>query len=142
MEQNQTPPITPTPPVSPVQEPTPIPQQPAPIPQQPAPAPQPAAPQAPATTQKSNPWPWIVGGCLMFVIIVFIAIGLLSWLGFRMVKKGIQESDAAKTINQNIEKMSKESEEWEKKSEELRNSVPDPEDIEQSYQSNYPAAKK
>ena len=103
--------------------------EPAPIQSQPAAQPAPT----PVVIQKnSNPWPWIVGGCLMIVILVIATFLILSWWGFKMVKQGIQESDTAKSINNGIEKLNKEEDEWQKKSEEFRDSMPDPEELQNS----------
>jgi hypothetical protein len=120
----------PQPPIPPVQPPL----QPQPV-QQPIQQPpiQPVATQpmqtTPAPEKKSSPWPWIVGGCLLIVIIIMAAIFGLGWWGARKLKTEIEKSQTIENVKNNVDKMGKESEEWQKKSEEMRNSLPNPEDL-------------
>jgi hypothetical protein len=113
----------------------------------PAPSPQasPVAPPAQAgsapETKKSNPWPWIVGGCLIVAILVIATVLILGWWGVRKVKKEIKESDAMQEFERNVEKAKKEGEEWEKKSEEYRESMPDPNDLSNQVENSYPSQK-
>lgn len=150
-------PVTPQPaPVPPVAPPAPaippapaVPQPVAPAPAQPA-APAPAQPVAPppvqpaATSKKSSPWPWITCGCLAIVIIICLTVFLLGWWGIRQAKNAINEQTskfdpAIENINKNMDKFSQEGEEWQKKSEEMRNSLPSEEDL--SNLSNAPTKK-
>ena len=89
------PPVTPSPPVAP-----------------------PAAPgQAPA---KKPVWPWILGGCLILVIITLLWFGFLAWLGYRSAKKMMKQYEP--TINQtqqNIDKLNQEATKWQEKAQEL-----------------------
>ena len=99
----------------------------------PAPAPQTSAP-APAS-KKSNAWKWILGGCLFVVIISLIAMVALGWWGARKVKNEIKKYEPnLEEIKNNMEKMSKEGEGWQKKSEEFRNTLPNPEDFQNEVQ--------
>lgn len=142
-QQNQTAqPVQASPAPTPVQTSTPIPPvapQPSTAPQAPPSAPQQAPP--PPNQPKSNPWPWIVGGCLMIIILIAGTIIFIGWLGARKIKKEIQNSQPMETFKNSLEKMDKESDEWKKKSEEFRNSLPDAEEFEQEMQENYPVQK-
>lgn len=101
------------------------------------PTPPPAAPQIPPAPVANpvpqpvshNPWPWIVGGCLMIVILIMATTAILIWWGARTVQKEIKESDAVERIEKSIEKATQEGDKWQKKSEEFRESMPDPEDF-------------
>ena|GEM_PF-1257160 len=79
---------------------------------------------------KSQVWIWVVGGCLGLVVITLVGLAVLGWLGVRQVKKEIQKYDpTVQGVQSNIDKINKEAEEWQKKSEELRNSLPNAEGI-------------
>ncbi len=98
-----------------------------PPPVQTAPAQTPPSSQVP---KSGSPWPWILGGCLLVVIITLIGVFLLGWLGMREVKKEINKFDPAiEDARENFDKMGKEAEEWEKKSQEFRESMPNPEEF-------------
>ena len=99
----------------------------------PTPAPPTSAPTAPAPS-KGSPWPWIMGGCLICVILIIGAVLFAGWWGYRTVKKDIQDSSATDGIKNNIDNMNKEGEAWQKKSEDLRNNMPDPEELSNQMQ--------
>lgn len=119
-------------PVSPAPEPGPgsqIPVQ-SPVNTPPVIPAQPAAPMPAPVQSKSHVWAWVLGGCFMIVIIGMIAVAVLGWWGFREAKKEINKyAPDVESVKQNIDKMSKEGEAWEKKSQELRESLPNPEDF-------------
>ncbi len=108
-----------TPPQMPIQQPQQNPQQ--PMPAQPA-------------QKKSQAWAWVLGGCLTVVVLGMIAFLALGWWGMRKVKNEIQPN--IDNIKSDIEKMNKEGEEWEKKSKEFMESIPDPEDITNDLQNS------
>lgn len=94
------------------------------------PPPAPAASPSAAPQKNSSPWPWILGGCLLVIIITLIGVFLLGWWGMREVKKEINKFDPAiEDARENFDKMGKEAEEWEKKSQEFRESMPNPDDF-------------
>lgn len=105
------------------------PQVPPQMPQQPVQQP---APVQSEQKKKSHVWAWVLGGCLMVLILGFIAFLALGWWGVKKVKNEIQPG--IDDIKGNIEKMSKEGEEWEKKSKEFRESLPNPEDVTSDFQ--------
>jgi hypothetical protein len=126
-EQNSTPNTgavnnSPTPPVQPTVPPT-----------QPAQPVQPAQPNQAQTVivQKSSPWPWIVGGCLTLIVIIMISVFLVGWWGIKKVKNEVKNYEpTAESLKSNLEKMNKDAEEWEKKSKELQENLPDPNALE------------
>lgn len=89
--------------------------------------------QTPAPTPekpKSHVWIWVVGGCLGLVLIILIGLAVLGWLGVREVKKEIQKYEPTiQGVQSNIDKMNQEAGEWQKKSEELRASLPNPDEM-------------
>jgi hypothetical protein len=111
------------PPVAPPQNPV-QPQVATPPPAQPQPS---AAP----VQKKSHVWLWILGGCFTILVIIMAVVVVLGWLGARKVKREMEKYQPnIEGIKDNIDKMSKEGEEWEKKSKEFRESMPNPEDLE------------
>ncbi len=107
------PPIQPIPPVQPVAPPV-----------QPAQPAQPAQPQT-VIIQKSSPWPWIVGGCLMLVILIIISIALAGWWGVRKVKEEVKKYEpTAESLKNNMDKLNQEAADWEKKSQEFQENLP------------------
>lgn len=107
---------------------------------QPVQAPPVQAPVAPAPPQKNNPWPWIVGGCLIIFIIILLVIFLLGWLGIREAKKQINKYEPTiEDVKENIDKLNEEGEEWQKKSAEFRDALPDADALPQNIQPDYPA---
>ena len=105
-------------------------------------APQPASnlaptpPADPTQPKKSSPWPWIIGGCLSIVVIIIIAVFVVLWWGARELKNEVNSK--MDKINPALENMKKESQEWQKKSEEYRNNVPNPEDLSKQWEENMP----
>lgn len=91
-------------------------------------------PPAQPVQKKSHAWAWVLGGCLTVVILGMIAFLALGWWGMRKVKNEIQPN--IDNIKSDIEKMNKEGEEWEKKSKEFRESLPNPEDITNDLQNS------
>jgi len=84
----------------------------------------PAAPPAPEA--KKPVWPWILSGCLVLIIIALVGIGILGWLGVRSVQNMVKQyQPTIDQTQQNIDDFNKEAQEWEKKSEQMRDSMPD-----------------
>lgn len=80
--------------------------------------------QAPAQ-QKSHLWAWILGGCFGIVIIFLIGLGVLGWLAVREAKKGLQQfQPGIQGVQNNVDQLNKEAQEWQKKSEQMRNNLP------------------
>jgi len=99
-----------------------------------SPVPPSPSPTPPPTQNKSHMWVWILGGCFGIVIITLIAVALLGWWGMRTAKKEIERySPDMESIKENIERMNKEGEEWEKRSQELRESLPDSGDFSKEF---------
>lgn len=97
--------------------------------------PPPVAPTAPEK-KKSSPWPWILGGCLLIVLVAIGSMAALGWWGARKVKKEIEKyQPSIDKTRENFDRMNREAAEWEKKSEEFRESVPNPEDFENQFPS-------
>jgi Tfp pilus assembly protein PilO len=92
--------------------------------------------------KKSSPWPWVIGGCLLVVIIIAAIVVGLGWWGARKVKQEMQNYQPnVEGIKESIDEMNKEAEEWQKKSEDFRNSVPDPEELQKEMEKNYPPVR-
>jgi Tfp pilus assembly protein PilO len=92
--------------------------------------------------KSSSPWPWIIGGCLLIVILILVAVVGLGWWGIREAKKEINNrinnNSILNEIEESADKFSKESEEWEKKSQDFRESMPDPEEFQKEMEKNIP----
>lgn len=117
--------------------------QPTPAASQPVSQPAAAATIPPQSGRSGNPWPWIVSGCLAIFIITLVAVILLGWWGVREVKKEINSQveryePTIEGVRENIDRMNEEGEAWEKKSEELRNALPDAEELEKEMGGTYP----
>jgi len=87
-------------------------------------------PVAPETPKKPV-WPWILGGCLILLVLFLAGIGILGWLGVRSVKNMIKQYEP--TINQtqqNIDKINQEASKWQETSRQMRDSLPGPEELE------------
>lgn len=98
-------------PVQPAQNPNPVPNQPV---------------GQTVIVKKSSPWPWIVGGCLIVVLLIIASIIFAGWWGAKKVKNEIEKYEPTmEGVKNNIDKMNKEAEEWEKKSQELQKNMPD-----------------
>ncbi|PJA87192.1 MAG: hypothetical protein CO141_00650 [Candidatus Moranbacteria bacterium CG_4_9_14_3_um_filter_42_9] len=97
----------------------------------PSATPQPPQEPAPAATpKKSYVWAWLLGSCLGIAILGFIALGALGWWGARKIKNEIQKKGPnIEQLKENVEKINREGAEWEKKSKELRESLPSQEDF-------------
>jgi hypothetical protein len=82
----------------------------------------------------------------LIIILILIAVVGLGWWGIREAKKEInnriENNSTLNGIKENADKFSKEGDEWEKKSEDLRNSMPDPEELQKELQNTSGAAKK
>jgi len=79
---------------------------------------------------KKNPWLWIIGGCLIIAILIVASIIFVGWRGAKKVGNEIKKYEpTAENLKNNIDKLSKEAEEWDKKSQELQENLPDPEDF-------------
>lgn len=86
-------------------------------PVQPAqPVQQPAVQQPPAgqavSAKKSKTWLWIIGGCLIILLIAGLVIGGLIWWGARKAKKAYESN-----VKPQLEEMQKNAEQWEDQSE-------------------------
>ncbi|EKE10705.1 MAG: hypothetical protein ACD_15C00212G0026 [uncultured bacterium] len=87
--------------------------------------------------KKTSPWVWVAGGCLIIIILSFLTLAFLSWMGYQLAKEAIQqEAPKIQEFKGTLEEMSTEAEKWnqemqgwEKKSQELRDAMPDPEDM-------------
>ncbi len=78
----------------------------------------------PETKKKTSPWVWIIGGCLLIVAFFMLAMGALGWWGYRMAKKELQKQNPQiEEFKKQIDKAAKESDEWDKKSKELRDAM-------------------
>lgn len=83
---------------------------------------------------KSHVWAWVLGGCFMVVIIGIVAVVVLGWWGIRTAKKEIEKyGPDVESVRQNIDRMNKQGEEWEKKSREFQESLPNPEDFSKDF---------
>ena len=78
-----------------------------------------------------------MGGCLGIVVLAILAMVLLGWWGARKVKKELEK------YTPNIKELKENTEEWQKKSEEFRENLPNPEDFPnpEDYRSEYPEAQ-
>jgi len=112
---------------SPQTQPLPtVPAPPAPAEGTPAAAPAAVEPEKP----KSRAWLWLLGGCLVLLIIFLAGLGILGWLGIKQVKSVIQKYEPTiQDTQKNIDRMNQEASQWEKKSQEVRDSMPNPEDL-------------
>lgn len=80
--------------------------------------------------KKNSPWSWIIGGCVLIILIAVGSMATLGWWGARKVKKEMQKyTPSAERMKENLDRMNEEAAEWEKKSQELRETMPDPEDL-------------
>ncbi len=89
--------------------------------------PQPPAGQTPpsAPAKKSNVWVWILGGCLIIILIIGIVMAGLAWWGARKVKNVIKENQPKlEEMQKGTEDMQKAAEEWQKQMEKLKDQVP------------------
>jgi hypothetical protein len=99
------------------------------------PPPAPSVPPAtPIPPKSSSPWPWIVGGCLIIFVLILIAVVGLGWWGMREAKKGIDEQ--MNKFQPTIDNVNKEGEDWKKKAEDIRNNIPDPEELQKEMESS------
>lgn len=100
------------------------------------PNPQPAPTSTPPPIQSSrSPWPWILGGCLILILITIIAFGLVIWWGIKTADKHLDKFEPAiENLNGTMETMNKESEKWEKESQKILESFPSEEELPQEYQ--------
>jgi hypothetical protein len=95
--------------------------------------PPPAVPEA-----KKPVWPWVLGGCLILIVISLVGIGILGWLGLQSAKSLIQKYEP--TINQTqktIDTVNQEATKWQETSQQVRDSLPNPEDL-QKMQADLP----
>jgi hypothetical protein len=105
------------PPQQPVQTPIPNPA--------PTPNPVPNQPVAQTVIVKKSPWPWIVGGCLLIVILVIGAFVFLGWWGARKVKDEMNKyQPTMDNVKNSVDEMNKQAEDWQKKSQDLQKNVP------------------
>lgn len=64
------------------------------------------------------------------IIITLIGLGILGWLGLRSAKNMIQKyQPTIDQTQQNIDKFNQEAQQWEQKSADFRNTMPNPEDL-------------
>lgn len=129
------------PPVVPVTPPTlsPAPTPPATLPTTPPTPTTPPAPSTAPTEAKKPVWPWILGGCLILLVLALAGIGILGWLGIQSAKNMIQKYEP--TINQTqktIDSVSQEASKWQETSQQMRDSLPNPEDL-QKMQAGLPS---
>jgi hypothetical protein len=60
-----------------------------------APPPPPAPPATPAPAKKKvSPWIWVLGGCLVLIVIVLLLMGACTWFVADKVKEGVEEFEA------------------------------------------------
>ena len=119
---------------TPVQTPPPIQMPQAPM-MPPVQQPPVQTPTAASPVKKSHAWAWILGGCLTIVILVLITLGVLGWWGAKKVRDEIKKYEPGmESVKENIDKMNKESAEWQQKAKELQEKMPNPEDLPSGYQ--------
>jgi uncharacterized coiled-coil DUF342 family protein len=78
--------------------------------------------------------------------LIVVAVVGLGWWGMREAKKEINNQmnkyePTLDSMKENADRFSKEGEEWQKKSEEFRNAMPDPEELQKEMEKNSPAAR-
>lgn len=89
------------------------------------------APQAPsAPPPKSRALLWFLGGCLILVIVFVAGMGILGWLGLRKAKTMLKDYEPTiESTQKSIERMNQEAAKWQEKSQQIRDSLPDPEEF-------------
>lgn len=87
--------------------------------------------------KKTSPWVWVISGCLIITLLTMGLIIFVGWWGYKKAKNELQnQKPNIEKFKNDMEEATKEVEEWEKKSKELRNIVPDSENL------TYPAPNK
>jgi peptidoglycan hydrolase CwlO-like protein len=100
---------------------------------------------ASASPKKTSPWVWIVGGCLILIFLSLATVAFLGWLGYQAAKEEIKkQTPNMQEFKGKMEDLNKEAEKWnteadkiQRKSQELQDSMPTPEDIESSMPARY-----
>lgn len=94
-----------------------------PAPASPAPAPQPMPTESP---KKSTPvWAWVLGGCLIIIVLTMIAMGGFAWWAAKKVKNELQHAQPKlEQWQKDAEKMQKQAEDWQKQAEKMQNQIP------------------
>ena len=60
---------------------------------------------APEAKKKTSPWVWIIGGCLLVVILSLGVMGVVGYLGYKKVKQEIKkQTPAMEELKQKMEK--------------------------------------
>lgn len=93
--------------------------------------PSPNQPQTPSTPQqKSHALAWVLGGCFALLIVFLAGLAILGWLAYREAKKSVEQyQPTIQGVQGNLDQFNKEAQEWQKKSQQLRDAVPDPKDM-------------
>lgn len=83
-----------------------------------------------AIRKKTSPWIWVIGGCLIITLLTMSMIIFVGWWGYKKAQNELQNQQPnIEKFKNNMEEAAKEVEEWEQKSKELRNIVPDSENL-------------
>lgn len=91
-------------------------------PQQPQPQYQPQPQPAQKTSSGLKIFLWILGGCLVFFLIIMVVIAALGWWGIRTAKNELEKSQPQ--IEQWSKDMQKQAEDMQKQTEQLQKSLP------------------
>ncbi|HBI16714.1 MAG TPA: hypothetical protein DDY52_00950, partial [Candidatus Moranbacteria bacterium] len=87
--------------------------------------------------KKTSLWVWIIGGCLIITLLTMSMIIFVGYWGYKKAKNELQNQNPnIEKFKNDMEEAAKEIEEWEKKSKELRNAIPDSENL------TYPSPSK
>jgi hypothetical protein len=92
---------------------------------QPQVQPQPVAGQPATPAKKTNIWVWILGGCLVIILLIGVTMAGLAWWGARKVKNVIKESQPKlEEMQKGAADMQKAAEEWQKEMEKIKDQMP------------------
>jgi len=79
----------------------------------------------PAPQKKSYVWLWVIGGCLMIIILIFGAILAVGWWGAKKIKKGIEENQPRiEQWQKEAEEMQKNAEKFQEEMNKIQNNIP------------------
>lgn len=75
----------------------------------------------PASQKKSYVWLWVIGGCLMIIILIFGAILAVGWWGAKKIK---ENQPRIEQWQKEAEEMQKNAEKFQEEMNKIQNNIP------------------